>query len=120
MIVVPLEQGTPEWLEYRKKHGMASETSALMGTALYFPFTPFQLWLVKKGLASVPQHPGMARGLKFEPFARAQFQEAYGVERCEPCVVEEDTHLLAASLDGYYERAEGGQDVKTLASPVAT
>jgi YqaJ-like viral recombinase domain len=120
MISLPLEQGTEAWLSYRRQHGMASETPSLMGSALFYPQTPFQLWLTKKGLAQSPQHPGMARGLEFEPFAWAQFQEAYGVERCEPCVVEEDTHLLAASLDGYYERAEGGQDVKTLASPVAT
>jgi hypothetical protein len=118
MIVMPLEQGTPEWLDYRRQHGMASETSALTGNTLYYPLTPFQLWLVKKGLASPPQHPGMRRGHEFESFAREKFMEAYGVLRCEPCVVEEDTHLLAASLDGYYERAEGGQDVKMLASPV--
>jgi hypothetical protein len=94
---------------------MASETPSLTGSSLYYPVTPFQLWLVKKGLASPPQHPGMRKGLEFEAFARAKFMEEYGVRECESCVVEEDSHLLAASLDGYYERAEGGQDVKTLA-----
>jgi hypothetical protein len=55
MIVVPLEQGTEEWLEYRKKHGMASEAPALTGCALFYPQTPFQLWLVmKRGLSSSP------------------------------------------------------------------
>jgi hypothetical protein len=43
MNIIPLQQGTPEWLEYRKAHGMASETPALMGSALYYPFTSFQL-----------------------------------------------------------------------------
>jgi YqaJ-like viral recombinase domain len=103
MIIVPLEQGTPEWLEYRKAHGMASETPSLLGSSLYYPFTPFQLWLTKKGLSEVPHHPGMTQGLAFEAFARAQFAREYAVPEVKPRVVEEDTHLLAASLDGYWE-----------------
>jgi predicted phage-related endonuclease len=91
MIVVPLEQGTEEWLKYRRAHGMASESPSLMGTALYHPFTPFQLWLVKKGLTEVSQHPGMSRGLEFEAFARAKFAEDYCLREIKPIVVEEDT-----------------------------
>jgi hypothetical protein len=26
MITLPIEQGTPEWFEYRRQHGMASES----------------------------------------------------------------------------------------------
>jgi predicted phage-related endonuclease len=91
MNIIPLEQGTEEWLRYRRGHAMASETPSLLGSALYYPFTAFQLWLNKKGLAAAPQHPGMRVGLEFEPLARAKFREIYGVLRCEPCVVEEDT-----------------------------
>jgi hypothetical protein len=91
MIVVPLEQGTEEWLKYRRAHGMASESPSLMGTALYHPFTSFQPWLVKKGLTEVSQHPGMRRGLEFEAFARAKFAEDYCLREIKPIVVEEDT-----------------------------
>lgn len=108
MNIIPLQQGTPEWLEYRKAHGMASESPALLGSALYHPLTPFQLWLVKKGLSNGHTHPGMRAGLEYEACAREVFAHTYRIERCEPIVVEEDTHLLAASLDGYYEDAEGG------------
>lgn len=107
MIVVPVEQGTEEWLKYRRGHGMASETPALLGSAIYYPQTAFQLWLVKKGFASVPQHPGMRKGIEFESFARAKFAEEYNVKDVMPLVVEEDSHLLAASLDGYWEDPDG-------------
>lgn len=107
MIVVPFEQGTEDWLKYRRAHGMASETPTLTGSALYHPFTAFQLWLVKKGLSNGYAHPGMKRGHEFEPFARQKFMEEYKIAQCEPIVVEEDTHLLAASLDGYYEDPDG-------------
>jgi putative phage-type endonuclease len=107
MIIVPFEQGTPEWLAYRRQHGMASESPALLGSALYYPLTPFQLWLTKKGLAETPHHPGMTRGLEFESFARERFRQDYGLSML-PVVVEEDSHLLAASLDGYCEDEYGG------------
>jgi hypothetical protein len=92
MIVVPLEQGTPEWLEYRKAHGMASETPSLLGSAVFYPLTPFQLWLTKKGLCALrPPHPGMVRDLEFEAFAREKFAEDYCLREIKPIVVEEDT-----------------------------
>jgi predicted phage-related endonuclease len=107
MIILPLEQGSPEWLDYRRQHGMASETPSLLGSALYYPHTPFQLWLTKKGLAQTSHHPGMTRGLEFEAFARKQFAAEYALSGVTPVVVEEDTHLLAASLDGYWEDPDG-------------
>jgi hypothetical protein len=49
MIVMPLEQGTPEWLDYRRQHGMASETSALTGNALVLPPYPLPTLAGQKG-----------------------------------------------------------------------
>lgn len=96
---VQLEQGSPEWLEWRKGRLTATDAAMLLGASPYV--TPYQGWQRKLGL--VPEqatNSAMLRGRRDEPIARAMFIEEYGINMI-PCCIESDQHnFLGASLDG--------------------
>lgn len=90
-------QGSPEWHEYRRRMGNASETGALMNCSPFFPRTPYELWLYKSGRLDRDETPAMRRGLALEPRARAWVEARLGLV-FEPQVVARER--LSASLDG--------------------
>ncbi len=90
-------QDSPEWHAYRGSRGNASEVAPLMDCSPWFPRTPYELWLVKTGRASVSSTAAMRRGSRLEPFARA-FAERLHDEIYEPQVVARGR--ISASLDG--------------------
>lgn len=90
-------QDSPEWHEYRAYRGNASELAALMGCAPWFPRTPYELWLVKTGRASIERNAPMERGRALEPVARKHLESVWD-EVFEPQVVARER--ISASLDG--------------------
>jgi putative phage-type endonuclease len=99
MKIINLEQGSPEWLSWRKTVITATDASIIMGNNPWD--TPYQCWQRKLGL--VPEkvsNDAMERGKRLEPEARAQFIERHGIEM-QPKVVEStEFEFLGASLDG--------------------
>lgn len=92
-----LEQGSEEWIAYRRNLGNASEVSALFDCSPFEPKTALQLWEVKKGFREIFVNKNMTRGNDLEPVAREVIEEKTGL--CfEPTVMRKDR--ISASLDG--------------------
>ena len=68
-VIVQLQQGSPEWLAYRRAKRNASESAAVMGASPWM--TPYQLWLAKTGKQETTVTQAMQRGTDLEPLARA-------------------------------------------------
>jgi putative phage-type endonuclease len=96
---VNLDQGSPEWLEWRKGIITATDAAVLLGASPYC--TPYGGWLKKTGQATEqPVNSAMLRGQRDEPIARKMFTEKTGINMT-PCCVESSTYnFLGASLDG--------------------
>lgn len=96
---VEFEQGSREWLDWRKGLLTATDAPMLMGASPYA--TPYKGWRRKTGLEPEQKvNPAMLRGQRDEPIARAWFIKEYGINM-EPCCVESDTYsFLGSSLDG--------------------
>lgn len=68
---VYLEQGSQEWLAFRRNHRMASETPAILGLSDYQ--SPADIRAAKLG-KSVFVNPAMRQGTRQEPLARAAYE----------------------------------------------
>jgi len=103
MIRIELEQGTPEWLKWRRTVITATDCPALLGSSPYM--TAYKCWQRKLGLIEEqPSNAAMERGKRLEPEARERFNNEMLPEmglKFEPAVVESTTYTyLGASLDG--------------------
>ncbi len=94
-VIVQLQQGSPEWLAYRRAKRNASESAAVMGASPWM--TPYQLWLAKTGRQETTVTPAMQRGTDLESMARAAYEEQTGLVM-QPLVLEAGEY--SASLDG--------------------
>ena len=96
---INLEQGSPEWLAWRKTVITATDASIIMGNNPWD--TPFKCWQRKLGLIEEKtSNEAMERGKRLEPEARAKFIEHHGID-VKPAVVEStEFDFLGASLDG--------------------
>lgn len=96
---VELEQGTSEWLSWRKTVITGTDCPAILGSSPWT--TAYKIWQRKLGLIEEQvSNEAMERGKRLEPEARAQFNERYNV-LMEPSVVEStEFEFLGASLDG--------------------
>jgi putative phage-type endonuclease len=99
MKIIELEQGSQEWLSWRKTVITATDASIILGNNPWD--TPYRCWQRKLGLIEEKKsNEAMERGKRLEPEARAQFIERYGIEM-NPVVVEStEFEFLGASLDG--------------------
>jgi putative phage-type endonuclease len=93
--ILKLVQGSPAWLEHRRKYRNASETPAVIGVSPWQ--TPYQLWLERTGRAQPKINAAMIRGAELEPAARAAYEKLTG-NVVEPLVVVDGEY--SASLDG--------------------
>lgn len=96
---VILDQGSEEWLKWRKERLTATDAAMLLGLSPYA--TPHKCWQRKVGQAEEQKSsPAMLRGVQDEPIARALFIEEYGINMT-PCCIESELHpFIGASLDG--------------------
>ena len=99
MKIIKLEQGSPEWLSWRKMVITATDASIIMGNNPWD--TPYSCWQRKLGLIEEKKsNEAMERGKRLEPEARDKFNALHGFNM-EPAVVESTEHeFLGASLDG--------------------
>ena len=105
---VELEQGSPEWLEWRRGMAMASETSAVMGINPYQG--PEQIRAAKRGLDNNYMNDAMRRGHEQEPLAREAYERDTG-ELFQPAVYELDGY--GASVDGITMDGETLLEIKS-------
>jgi putative phage-type endonuclease len=98
-IKVALEQGTPEWKEWRRQGIGASDAPTIMGEN---PYKSRDALLVERRLRIREEvlNTAMALGIKLEPQARLHFYETTGI-MMEPACLQNGTHAwLRASVDG--------------------
>ena len=93
-----IEQGTPEWHEFRASHYGASEAGAVLGVSPFFPHTPEELKAVKEGILPPPYYSqAMRDGHIYEEVARVKAGETL-LDVFSPVVCSRG--VLSASLDG--------------------
>lgn len=96
---IELEQGSSDWLAWRKGLITATEAGSILGINPYC--TIYKSWQRKVGL--IPEQKEtepMRRGKRDEPIARDLFIKQYGIDMI-PCCVESDKYnFIGASLDG--------------------
>jgi putative phage-type endonuclease len=99
MKIINVEQGSLEWLSWRKTVITATDCPAILGSSPWT--TAYKCWQRKLGLLEEQaSNEAMERGKRLEPEARAQFVERYNIPMT-PCVVEStEFDFLGASLDG--------------------
>lgn len=108
-----MEQGTAEWLQWRKEGIGASESAALMGVCPYK--TPLMLWKEKlKGEIEDQSESAnvFAKGHAIEAQMRAAYEFETGLD-FPPCLMEySEWPVVRASLDGWNEENRQGIEIK--------
>ena len=107
---VYLEQGSQEWLEWRRGKRMASETAAVMGISPYS--SPAQVRKEKQGRGSTFVTDAMQRGHDEEPRAREAYEAATGT-LYQPGVFHDGDY--GASVDGITLEGDQLLEIKTPA-----
>lgn len=92
---IELEQGSEEWLAWRRKRGMASESSAIMGLNPYQ--TAEQIRSIKRGTNKQYTNAAMERGHREEAVAREVY-ERDSADMFQPACFEMGE--FGASVDG--------------------
>lgn len=97
--IIELEQGSTEWLAFRKNHITATDTASILGVA--YKKTALQLWEEKLGLREPePENDRMRQGKTLEEEAR-KFLNNREENDFEPIVLESTIYpFMMASLDG--------------------
>jgi putative phage-type endonuclease len=96
---VDFEQGSQEWLDWRKGLLTATDAAMLLGVSPYV--TPYKGWQRKVGQAPEQQeNDAMRRGKRDEPIARDLFVKEYGIEMTPYCVESDQYNFIGSSLDG--------------------
>ncbi len=99
---VPLIQGTPQWLEWRRGGIGGSTVAAVMCVSDWE--TPQEAWKRAKGLLPpFDQTPAMARGHQLEPYARTEFGLETGLYVEPKCFQHPRHDWIRVSLDGVTE-----------------
>ncbi len=107
--VQKVEQGSPEWLELRKKYIGCSELAALFLESPWM--NRVQLSKLKRGEFEVKDNPFMARGRALEPEALELYNKQFG-KNLKPMVLKSKGLELIASMDGYDEFSSTGCEIK--------
>jgi len=109
--MIALEQGSQEWLDFRKTRIGASDATIIMGDSPWS--TAYQLWEQKTGLREpTPANPWMQRGIDLEPIARECYIRESG-NVVTPLVMGHHKHRwMIASLDGITEDLQHIVEIK--------
>jgi putative phage-type endonuclease len=112
MKIIDVEQGTPEWLSWRKTVITATDCPAILGSSPWS--TAYKCWQRKLGLIEEQKSSSaMERGKRLEPIARERFIRKYGINMI-PTVVEcSEYDFLGASLDGISDCRRYILEIKT-------
>jgi putative phage-type endonuclease len=105
-----LQQGSPEWLEFRQNHIGASDCATIMRMNPWS--NPLDLWREKALGWQKPKNAAMQRGNDLEQLARNAYQLEKGI-LVMPLVAEDLVHpFISASLDGITECLKHGVEIK--------
>src|SRR5277367_4327685 len=112
MKVINVEQGSEEWLSWRKTVITATDCPAILGSSPWA--TAYKCWQKKLGL--IPEqksNDAMERGKRLEPVIRERFINKYGLNMT-PIVLESSEYdFLGASLDGLSDCGKYVLEIKT-------
>jgi putative phage-type endonuclease len=116
MRVANYEQGTEEWLAWRRQGIGASEIGTIMGDNPYETLT--QIWEFKIGLRPPKtQSAAMIRGHRLEPAIRRVYETAIAGADFKPFCAEHDTlPWIMASLDGLSQSQTRVLEIKATSS----
>lgn len=99
MKFLSFQQGSQDWLEYRKTKVTATDCAIIMGIDEYV--TPYERWQQKVGI--VPEQyvtAAMQRGHDLEDKARDAYTQFTGEPMAPACIESMEWPFLMASLDG--------------------
>lgn len=116
MRLIDIEQGTPEWHEWRAGGIGASEAPVIMGESPYQ--TPAGLWAIKVGLVEpedLSRNPHVRRGNEFEEEALEAFIDEYGIIVMPTCGQHDLYPFVRSSFDGL-----GTDEVTEVKCPAPT
>ena len=117
MKFVDVEQGTPEWHEWRQGKASASDAAIIMGCApSYWETRTWEdLRLKQAGLATEPTEwakKAWAFGHEHEPAARKKLEKLTHRTFTPACIEMEGDSIFAASLDGYCDTSGEWAEIK--------
>lgn len=108
-----MEQGSNEWLIWRRQGIGASDAPIIMRQSPYS--TPFELWQEKVGLtAGFAGNYATERGQRLEPKARAAYEILYDMDMPPMLVEHKDRPHFRASLDGANEERKILLEIKCI------
>lgn len=93
-----MQQGTQDWLDFRRTKIGSSEAAAIMGVSPWK--TPYQLWKQKIEGTSDPVNQAMKRGIILEAEALKLFSAKMNIYFKPDVIVSEERPWQIASLDG--------------------
>lgn len=94
------DQGSTEWLEWRRRGIGGSDVAALLGVSPWM--TPRELWMDKTGRGSKDAtNPATLRGQWLESKARAQYELLADCDMPPALVIHPDYPFMRVSLDGW-------------------
>lgn len=114
VIFDPLDQSSPEWLEWRNKGIGSSDVAVLMSPKPVFDRTVGTLWKQKIGYerAVALDNEHIKRGKELEPEICAMVNEMLGAKFEPACIYRKDAPYLRASLDGFDESLDCILEIK--------
>jgi putative phage-type endonuclease len=112
MKIINVEQGSPEWLSWRKTVITATDCPAILGSSPWS--TAYKCWQRKLDLIEEqPTNYAMERGKGLEPFIRERFIEKFGINMTPAVVESSEYDFLGASLDGISDCGKYILEIKT-------
>ena len=114
-VIVELQQGTKEWLEWRHKGIGASDASTVMGENR-FKSAAELLQEKRQPVQGSFQNAAMALGTQLEPEARRRYIAKTGRDVRPVCVQSTQLDWLRASLDGLAPNHDAVVEIKCGAS----
>jgi len=110
---IDLEQGSEEWLAWRRTKITASMAPIIMGVSPYR--TKQQLWRELMGLDDTqPDNEAMRRGRELEPMIRRALEMKVGMELLPKVFQHSEYEWLSASLDGINMKERIAIEIKTV------
>jgi len=112
-----LEQGSPDWLQWRNT-GIGSSDAPVIYNGNHFGRSKRALWREKvqgqqgRSAPRTFENPAMRRGKDLEPVVRAWYQRWLGHEIQPRCGTHDDFDWMKASLDGWVEATSTVVEIK--------